>query len=89
MLVKKLTALIMVASAITMSGCNDNNPQSPPILTTPAPAVTVGSFATEQVKTLSCNNNNPTGINATTFTENETAVDVEALTRGCMGGPAS
>ncbi|MES2884372.1 MAG: hypothetical protein V4709_06185 [Pseudomonadota bacterium] len=39
MLVKKLTALIVVASAITVAGCNDNNsPQMTPIVTTPTPA---------------------------------------------------
>ena len=99
MLVKKLTALIVVASAITVVGCNDtNNPQGTPIITTPTqppappapvPVVTVGSFATDQVKTLTCFNNNSVSINGTMFTDSEAAVDVEALIPGCMGGPAS
>ena len=95
MLVKKLTALIVVASAITVAGCNDNNsPQIPPVVTTPTPAtpspnpvpVTVSSFATDQVKTATCFYNGSASINGTTFADSEAAVDVQALAPGCMGG---
>lgn len=98
MLVKKLTALIVVASAITVVGCNDtNNPQGTPIITTPTPApvpapvpvptpLTVSSFAVDQVKTVTCSYTSSTSINDTTFAESEAAVDVQALAPGCMGG---
>ncbi|MES2683293.1 MAG: hypothetical protein V4650_07195 [Pseudomonadota bacterium] len=103
MLVKKLTALIVVASALTIAGCNDDNtPRGAGVITTPtqpgtgpgttpppAEVITTGSFVTNQVKTLTCSNNNTVDVNAVTFTDSETEVAVESLDPACMGGPAS
>lgn len=99
MLVKKLSGLIVVASALTISACNDNNtppqggnvitnPTQPPPPATPAPApITAGAFASNQVSTLTCVNGRAVEINSVTFADSETPVDVVNLDARCMGGP--
>lgn len=94
MLVKKLSGLIVVASALTITACSDNSGSfsTPPILTTPTqPPVTstLGDFTAGQVRTLTCVNGSSVEINSITFTDSEALVDVAALNAGCLGGPAT
>lgn len=91
MRIHKLAALVLVAGVFGLAGCNDKNTPRTPAGTAPPvpPVVTVGSFATDQVKTVTCVNNNTVDVNAVTFTDSEDAVDVEGLDPACMGGPAS
>ena len=97
MLVKKFSGLIVVASALMVSACNDNNtspqgnpvvtnPTQPPAMPPPAP-ITAGAFATNQVTTLTCLNGRAVEINGLAFADSETSVDVANLEARCMGGP--
>lgn len=92
MLYRKLGGLIVVASALTIAACNDTNsplfsaPPAPTPPATPQPT-TAGSFATNQITTLTCINGQAVDINAVTFADSETPIDVAALTPGCQGGP--
>lgn len=93
MLANKLTAAMLMASALMLTACNDrNDPQGLGVITNPTNPTadpTVGSFASGQVKTLTCSNGDSVEINGTAWTDSDAVVDVEALTPGCLGGPAT
>lgn len=83
---RTLAAIVLATAAL--AGCGDGsfNPA-------PAKSSTVADFAVSETKTHTCSTINAVALTpdagGITLTDSDAAVDLESVTPGCNGGPAS